>query len=99
MTLDLILYRPEFFMIFGFFVLLWAGTGTLVSPVAEVLTITNIYINTKKNSNNLKQQQVVSGIDSLKGPTLVSTPLTFWAIAWCILCFFCVYFRPLYSVY
>lgn len=40
MTLDLILFRPEFFLLFGFFVLLWYGTGNLVTPVAEILTVT-----------------------------------------------------------
>jgi hypothetical protein len=41
MTLDLILFRPEFFLLFSFFVLLWYGTGNFVTPVAEILTITN----------------------------------------------------------
>jgi hypothetical protein len=40
MTLDFVLFRPEFFLIFGFFVLLWYGTGNLVTPVAEILTVT-----------------------------------------------------------
>jgi hypothetical protein len=40
MTLDIILFRPEFFLLFGFFVLLWYGTGNLVTPVAEILTVT-----------------------------------------------------------
>ena len=40
MTLDLILFRPEFYQLFGFFVLLWYGTGNLVTPVAEILTVT-----------------------------------------------------------
>ena len=40
MTLDFVLFRPEFFLVFGFFVLLWYGTGNLVSPVAEILTVT-----------------------------------------------------------
>jgi hypothetical protein len=42
MTLDLILFRPEFFYLFSFFVLLWYGTGNLVTPVAEILTVTTV---------------------------------------------------------
>lgn len=44
MTLDLILFRPEFFYLFSFFVLLWYGTGNLVTPVAEILTVTPVSI-------------------------------------------------------
>jgi hypothetical protein len=122
MRLDLILYRPEFFIVFGFFVLLWAGTGSLVSPVAEVLTITSIYKNTKNNSIFITHNhahpmgarrvkrisnpvatigesragglETVSSNRGLKGPNIVSMPLTLWAIAWCILSFCCVYFLP-----
>ncbi len=43
MTLDLILFRPEFFFLFSFFVLLWYGTGNLVTPVAEILTVTTVH--------------------------------------------------------
>jgi len=42
MTLDLILFRPEFFYLFSFFVLLWYGTGNLVTPVSEILTVTTV---------------------------------------------------------
>jgi hypothetical protein len=39
MTLDLVILRPEFFFLFGFLVLLWYGTGGLVTPVAENITV------------------------------------------------------------
>jgi hypothetical protein len=42
MTLDLILFRPEFFYLFSFFVLLWYGTGNLVTPVSEIFTVTTV---------------------------------------------------------
>jgi hypothetical protein len=43
MTLDLILFAPEFFFLFSFFVLLWYGTGNRVTPVAEILTVTTVH--------------------------------------------------------
>jgi hypothetical protein len=42
MTLDLIIFRPEFFLLFGFFVLLGYGTGNVVCPVSEYLSIPQI---------------------------------------------------------
>ena len=39
MTLDLVIMRPEFFLLFGFQVQLWYGTGGLVRPVAEIITV------------------------------------------------------------
>jgi hypothetical protein len=39
MTLDLVIMRPEFFLLFGFLVLLWYGTGGLVTPVAEMIPV------------------------------------------------------------
>lgn len=39
MTLDLLIMRPEFFLLFGFLVLLFYGTGGLVTPVAEIITV------------------------------------------------------------
>jgi hypothetical protein len=77
----LILYRPEFYIIFGFFVLLWSGTGNLVTPVAEILTVTSINRNSKKRDRNgsfvpaTLQRKSENGW-SLKGPSLVSSPLT-----------------------
>ena len=39
MTLDLVIMRPEFFQLFSFRVQLWYGTGGLVTPVAEIITV------------------------------------------------------------
>jgi hypothetical protein len=39
MTLDLLIMRPEFFLLFSFLVLLFYGTGGLVTPVAEIITV------------------------------------------------------------
>jgi hypothetical protein len=85
MTLDLILYRPEFFMIFGFFVLLWAGTGNLVTPVAEMLTITSVN-GYKKNgiensiapawNNKSREFTERMRVTPRAGPAQVSAPLT-----------------------
>jgi hypothetical protein len=57
MTLDFVLFRPEFFLVFGFFVLLWYGTGNLVTPVAEILTVTNLSLsaNNKEMSSYSKR--------------------------------------------
>lgn len=34
--------RPEFFLLFGFLVQLWYGTGGLVTPVAEKITVAEV---------------------------------------------------------
>jgi hypothetical protein len=59
MTLDIVLFRPEFFLVFGFFVLLWYGTGNLVTPVAEILTVAKLSVsaNNKEKSNFLGVSQ------------------------------------------
>jgi NADH-quinone oxidoreductase subunit N len=44
MILDLILFRPEFFLLFSFFLLLWYGTGNLRSPVSEILTVPKRFV-------------------------------------------------------
>lgn len=51
MTLDLILFRPEFFFLFSFFVLLWYGTGNLVTPVAEILTVSTVRSYSAQNTH------------------------------------------------
>ena len=58
MTLDLILFRPEFFFLFSFFVLLWYGTGNLVTPVAEILTVSTVRSN---NAQNALAQLAIAG--------------------------------------
>jgi hypothetical protein len=57
MTLDLILFRPEFFFLFSFFVLLWYGTGNLVTPVAEILTVSTVHSNgAASNASDLQHE-------------------------------------------
>jgi hypothetical protein len=58
MTLDLILFAPEFFFLFSFFVLLWYGTGNLVTPVAEILTVTTRY--SSGHAQKTKPQTIVN---------------------------------------
>lgn len=62
MTLDLILFRPEFFFLFSFFVLLWYGTGNLVTPVAEILTVSTVCSN---NAQNTRAQPAIAGSATL----------------------------------
>ena len=82
MTLDLILFRPEFFLLFGFFVLLWYGTGNLVSPVAEILTVTKqSTVSAHHNSAEPVNQSLT------RGPNHAASPLTQWAVIWCFLSF------------
>lgn len=41
MTLDLVVWAPEAFLSFCLLVLLWYGSGSLVSPVAERICVLN----------------------------------------------------------
>ena len=58
MTLDFVLFRPEFFLVFGFFVLLWYGTGNLVTPVAEILTLTNTSLSANSKEITIYNKRV-----------------------------------------
>jgi hypothetical protein len=78
MTLDLILFRPEFFFLFSFFVLLWYGTGNLVTPVAEILTVTTGYSSgfaQSKNSQSLVNNKGYSR-NITRGPNHAVSALT-----------------------
>nr|YP_009449859.1 NADH dehydrogenase subunit 2 [Pectinodesmus pectinatus]ANG44796.1 NADH dehydrogenase subunit 2 [Pectinodesmus pectinatus] len=72
MTLDLVFMRPEFFLLFGFLVLLYYGTGGLVTPVAEMITVANYNSMKQKNSLENDTSQTISS-EGLGGD---STPLT-----------------------
>lgn len=94
MTLDLILFRPEFFLIFGFFVLLWLGTGNLVTPVAEILTVTKLNMHHRVGHsigqvrmNRTIKNGSVFNTQQTRGPNHASSALTQWAITWCFLSF------------
>lgn len=106
MILDLILFRPEFFMLFCFFVLLWQGTGNLVSPVAEVLTVTNqntpkvrgIHF-TPSNKDRVNNENSYSTGSRSRGPNHAVSALTQWAVTWSILCFQLAITSPLHLVF
>lgn len=83
MTLDLILFRPEFFLIFGFFVLLWLGTGNLVTPVAEILTVTKLNMHHRVGHsigqvrmNRTIKNGSVFNTQQTRGPNHASSALT-----------------------
>ena len=69
MTLDLILFRPEFFFLFSFFVLLWYGTGNLVTPVAEILTVSTSPAQQRQRSTTAQghRHARVSGLATIAG--------------------------------
>jgi formate/nitrite transporter FocA (FNT family) len=48
MTLDLVVWAPEAFISFCLLVLLWYGSGSLVSPVAERIC----FISVEENNTN-----------------------------------------------
>lgn len=100
MSLDLIFFRPEFFLIFSFFVLLWQGTGNLVTPVAEILTVTNQPITITRKSSKARSSRFTAvrqeaptvsnrlgGANQTRGPNHAASPLTLWAVLWCFLSF------------
>lgn len=101
MTLDLILFRPEFFFLFSFFVLLWYGTGNLVTPVAEILTVTTGY--SSGYAQNKKSQSPVNNKgysrNQTRGPNHAVSALTQWAVIWCFLSFQQAVYSPLHLVF
>lgn len=99
MTLDFVLFRPEFFLVFGFFVLLWYGTGNLVTPVAEILTVTKTSLSANNKRFRNKSVQRNFGEKQTRGPNHASSALTLWAIVWLILSFYCTRTSPLHLVF
>jgi hypothetical protein len=99
MTLDLILFRPEFFLLFGFFVLLGYGTGNVVRPISEYLRIPLISRSGQKTDF---QRDLLSHISrerkSPRGPNHAVSSLTLWAVLWCRLGAFLIFRNPLHSV-
>lgn len=69
MTLDLVIMRPEFFLLFGFQVQLWYGTGGLVTPVAEMITVADSNYNKQQSSLGSSQATTLSSSPSPKGGT------------------------------
>jgi hypothetical protein len=74
MTLDLILFRPEFFFIFSFFVLLWYGTGNLVTPVAEILTVSTVHSSGAASNAPALQHEMRSRLNNDKGHRFADRP-------------------------
>lgn len=107
MTLDLIIFRPEFFFLFSFFVLLWYGTGNLVTPVAEILTVSTVHSSGAASNAPAFQHEVSSRLNNDKsnstnitrGPNHAVTGLTAWAVVWCFLCFQLAVYSPLHLVF
>lgn len=113
MTLDLIIFRPEFFLLFGFFVLLAYGTGNLVSPVSEILTVSQISTRKgqiQKSFRNVSfhyspdpKRSADSSVNSFatkptRGPNHAVSALTLWAVLWCLLSCFLLNESPLHCV-
>lgn len=99
MTLDLILFRPEFFLLFGFFVLLGYGTGNVVRPVSEYLRIPLISKSRQKSDFQISLlSHISSERKSPRGPNHAVSSLTLWAVLWCRLRAFLIFENPLHSV-
>ena len=105
MTLDLILFRPEFFLLFSFFVLLWYGTGNYVTPVAEIRTVTNYQSFYKKeNRRNVEKLTPIISNKCLRssknrGPAHPASGQTLWAVVWCFLSFLLCISSPMHTVF
>lgn len=113
MTLDLILFRPEFFFLFSFFVLLWYGTGNLVTPVAEILTVSTVHSNSAQNTLLALNAGFSSGregyvqpeankqysTNQTRGPNHAVSALTLWAVIWCFLSFQQAVYSPQHLVF
>ena len=99
MTLDLILFRPEFFYLFSFFVLLWYGTGNLVTPVSEILTVTTV----NRQQNYYPEHSTIVNkqysANQTRGPNHAVSALTQWAVIWCFLSFQLAVYCPLHLVF
>lgn len=99
MTLDLILFRPEFFYLFSFFVLLWYGTGNLVTPVAEILTVTTVNRGHNYHSNQNTIVKNGYSANQTRGPNHAVSVLTQWAVIWCFLSFQLAVYCPQHLVF
>lgn len=99
MTLDLILFRPEFYLLFGFFVLLGYGTGNLVLPVSEILTIPQMSLKKKRHSFlNTEKRKKEHFFGPTRGPNHAVSSQTLWAILWCLLSCFVLVSNPLHAI-
>lgn len=107
MTLNLVILRPEFFQLFGFFVLLRYGTGNLVKPVAEFLTVTHQNEGHQKGSHTSvfkgyffsPAHKSENGSVPTAGPNHAVSALCMWAVLWSLLCSFLLFYSPLHTVF
>ncbi len=108
MTLDLVMLRPEFFFLFGFLVLLWYGTGGLITPVAEKMTVAEMsahateWMPLVKNQVSARNSDVGNRTFShyrVAGPHHAASTLTLWRLLWCFLSAALMLYAPLQSVY
>lgn len=88
MTLDFIILRPEFFLLFGFLVLLRYGTGGLVTPYVEVVTIPSMHntngIKNAHTNNKITNSTIVQySKNPTTGPNHAASALCYWAVIWC----------------
>lgn len=98
MTQDLIIFRPEFFLLFGFFVQLGYGTGNQVAPVSEMLTIPQIVEKKILKVSQKTEDQTKFSERPTRGPNHAVTALTLWAILWCRLSCFLLWESPLHAI-
>ena len=113
MILDLIFFRPEFFQLFGFFVQLRFGTGNLVTPVAEILTVTNqplesstaqkkTFVRAASNKSlrvNRNLGNTEFSMLQTRGPNHAVSAQTLWAVIWCFLSFQLAITCPMHLVF
>jgi hypothetical protein len=90
MTLDFIILRPEFFLLFGFLVLLRYGTGGLVTPYVEIVTIPSVHNTNRINSTNTNNKNKTTNSTTIQysknpttGPNHAVSALCYWAVIWC----------------
>nr|ALF99709.1 NADH dehydrogenase subunit 2 [Sphaeropleales sp. YC001] len=101
MTLDLVILRPEFSLLFGFLVLLWYGTGGLVAPLSEKLTVAEPLRCVRIASSGRAKQASKAGAEqgANAGPAHAATALTLWRLLWCALSAALMFYGPLHSVF
>lgn len=88
--------RPEFFLQFGFLIQLRYGTGGLVTPVAELVTVADLGAGFVKPAMSI--EKAISQKNPTAGPNHAASVQSLWAILWCCLLSLLFYFSPLQSV-
>jgi NADH-quinone oxidoreductase subunit N len=86
--MDFIILRPEFFLLFGFLILLRYGTGGLVTPYVEIVTIPSLEGNNGTNNANRNKKRRNDAIvqyskNPTTGPNHAASALCYWAVVWC----------------